>query len=137
MVRWQDAAHSFRQADAVFDLAARGLIQRQPLIRAQDHAANLAIVGQPELMRELVASRLAPLTPLPAATRQRLSETLEAWVAQPDRPQVIADRLQIHVQTVRYRMRQLRQLFGDSLQDPHARFELAMALRAERLGVVP
>jgi DNA-binding PucR family transcriptional regulator len=36
----------------------------------------------------------------------------------------------VHPQTVRYRMRQLRDLFGERLEDPDSRFELALALRA-------
>ena len=38
--------------------------------------------------------------------------------------------LHVHPQTVRYRLAQLRELFGDELEDPHARFELSLALRA-------
>ena len=40
----------------------------------------------------------------------------------------------MHPQTVRYRLKQLRELFGDRLEDPEARFELALALRAARDG---
>jgi DNA-binding PucR family transcriptional regulator len=36
----------------------------------------------------------------------------------------------VHEQTVRYRMNQLRELFGDALQDPDARFEIELSLRA-------
>ena len=36
----------------------------------------------------------------------------------------------MHPQTVRYRVKQLRELFGDALEDPEARFELGLALRA-------
>ena len=42
-------------------------------------------------------------------------------------------RLHIHPQTARYRLRQLQLLFGDALHEPDARFELEIALRAERL----
>jgi DNA-binding PucR family transcriptional regulator len=35
----------------------------------------------------------------------------------------------VHPQTVRYRLRQLRELYGERLDDPEARFELALALR--------
>jgi DNA-binding PucR family transcriptional regulator len=36
----------------------------------------------------------------------------------------------VHPQTVRYRVRQLRELFGEALEEPDGRFELALALRA-------
>jgi len=31
---------------------------------------------------------------------------------------------------VRYRLKQLRELFGDALENPESRFELSLALRA-------
>ena len=36
----------------------------------------------------------------------------------------------MHPQTVRYRVKQLRELFGDRLEDPEARFELGLALQS-------
>ena len=36
----------------------------------------------------------------------------------------------MHPQTVRYRLARLRERFGDALDDPDARFELALALRS-------
>jgi DNA-binding PucR family transcriptional regulator len=42
----------------------------------------------------------------------------------------MARELHVHPQTVRYRLAQLRELFGERLDDPDARFELALALRA-------
>jgi DNA-binding PucR family transcriptional regulator len=42
----------------------------------------------------------------------------------------MAAELGVHPQTVRYRLRQLRELFGTALEDPDARFELALALRS-------
>jgi DNA-binding PucR family transcriptional regulator len=41
----------------------------------------------------------------------------------------MAERLGLHVQTVRYRLKGLRELLGDALDDPDERFELALALR--------
>jgi DNA-binding PucR family transcriptional regulator len=35
----------------------------------------------------------------------------------------------VHVQTVRYRLGQLRELLGAALDDPRGRLELALALR--------
>jgi DNA-binding PucR family transcriptional regulator len=36
----------------------------------------------------------------------------------------------VHPQTVRYRLARLREHFGDALDDPEARFELEVVLRA-------
>ena len=41
----------------------------------------------------------------------------------------MAAELHVHPQTVRYRLARLRERFGERLDDPEARFELALALR--------
>jgi DNA-binding PucR family transcriptional regulator len=61
-------------------------------------------------------------------------ETLAAWLADPGRPQAMADRLGLHVQTIRYRLKILRELLGEALDDPDERFELSLALRVDRPG---
>jgi DNA-binding PucR family transcriptional regulator len=42
--------------------------------------------------------------------------------------------LHVHPQTVRYRLNRLRELYGDALDDPDARFELELALRSRALA---
>jgi len=42
----------------------------------------------------------------------------------------MAAELDVHPQTARYRIARLRELFGEDLEDPDARFELELALRA-------
>jgi len=42
----------------------------------------------------------------------------------------MADELEVHPQTARYRIARLKELFGEDLDDPDARFELELALRA-------
>ncbi len=45
----------------------------------------------------------------------------------------VAEALHVHPQTVRYRLAQLRELFGPALDSPAARFGLLLALRG-RVG---
>jgi DNA-binding PucR family transcriptional regulator len=52
------------------------------------------------------------------------------WLAEQGRLGAVAERLEIHPQTARYRMGRLRELFGDALDDPDSRFWLQVALRA-------
>jgi DNA-binding PucR family transcriptional regulator len=54
----------------------------------------------------------------------------QAW--QGARPRS-APRLGIHPQAARYRVNRLRELFGDALDDPGARLELELSLRARGL----
>lgn len=99
------------------------------LIVADDHLADLLLAADPHVAADLAASRLAPLAELADGPRARLTETLAAWLDRPGQVQAVAAALGVHPQTVRYRVRQLRDLFGERLEDPDARFELALALR--------
>ncbi len=58
-----------------------------------------------------------------------MTETLRAWLDRPGQVQAVAATLGVHPQTVRYRLNSLRELFGERLEDPDARFELSLALR--------
>lgn len=131
----QRAAASARRAAALSRLVGAGaIVAAGPVVRSDEHELALLLGADPELAAGLADRRLAPLDGLAPGQRRRLAETLAGWLARPDRPQAIADELGVHVQTVRYRVRQLRELFGEALDDPDARFELALALRARATG---
>jgi PucR-like helix-turn-helix protein len=127
-VPWNESATSLRRAAAAYRLAAGGRI-RGGLVVAEDHLATLLLSADRGLAADLAASRLAPLATLGDGPRARLTETLRAWLDRPGQVQAVAAELDVHPQTVRYRLRQLRELFGQRLEDPEARFELALALR--------
>jgi DNA-binding PucR family transcriptional regulator len=95
-----------------------------------DHLGALVLAGDPRLVADLARRRLAPLDGLPAKVRHRLAETLLQWLTLRGQRGRIAAVLQVHPQTVRYRLTQLRTLFGTALDDPDARFELELVLRA-------
>jgi PucR-like helix-turn-helix protein len=127
-VPWHEATASLRRAAAAYRLAAAGGIEG-PLVIAEDHLATLLLAADRDLAADLAASRLAPLATLADGPRARLTETLRAWLDRPGQVQAVAAELGVHPQTVRYRLRQLRELFGTRLEDPEARFELSLALR--------
>jgi PucR C-terminal helix-turn-helix domain len=110
---------------------------RGGLIVAEDHLLDLILGRDEELAAELAARRLAPLAGLAPATRERLLETLRAWLDAHGEARPAAAALHVHVQTVRYRLGQLRDLLGDALDDPAGRLELALALRVERGSAGP
>ena len=142
-VEWHNGSASARRAIATQRLVAAGKLPRlaagddgaaaapaaHGLIVADDHLADLLLAADPRLAADLAASRLAPLAELAEGPRARLTETLAAWLDRPGQVQAVAAALGVHPQTVRYRVRQLRDLFGDRLDDPDARFELSLALR--------
>src|SRR5688572_629206 len=124
-VEWPAASASARRATATHRLAAAGRLSSATggLIVADDHRADLLLAADPRIAADLAATRLAPLAELAEGPRARLTETLAAWLARPGQVQAVAAALGVHPQTVRYRVRQLRDLFGDRLDDPDARFE--------------
>jgi hypothetical protein len=126
-----DAPRSARRARLALDLVARPAGE---FVTADDHLLDLILHCDSELASELAARRLAPLDALPAATRSRLLETLAAWLDAHGEARPAATALHVHVQTVRYRLGQLRDLLGDALDDPSSRLELALALRVARAG---
>jgi hypothetical protein len=96
----------------------------------EEHLAELVVQAEPLAIADLAARRLAPLEDLRPAVRERLAETLLAWLRHQGQRAPIAADLFVHPQTVGYRVAQLKEVFGDTLDDPEARFELELVLRA-------
>lgn len=86
-----------------------------------------------ELIDDLALRCLAPLAHCGPTHGRRLAETLLAWLETRGGAPEVAARLGVHPQTVRYRLRQIRELWGDEIDDPDRRFELELVLRAQRL----
>lgn len=132
-VRLGDAASSLRWARRGVDLIKRGVIRDGPVAWCRDHLSTLWLLADEFLVSELIKRALAPLSGLTIKQRNRIGETLLAWLDTRGSAPEIAERLAIHPQTVRYRMRQVEKLFGAALDDPRSRLELEIALRAQRL----
>ncbi|MEA2480656.1 MAG: hypothetical protein QOJ07_2578, partial [Thermoleophilaceae bacterium] len=115
---------SARRATLALALARDGT-----LVIADEHRLDLVLRSDPALAEELRTRALQPLAGLPSGQRERLLETLAAWLDAQGEARPAAERLHVHVQTVRYRVGQLRDLLGDALDDPGGRLELAIALR--------
>ena len=79
-------------------------------------------------MADLRSQVLAPLAELRPAAAEKLTETLRSWLLHQGRRDEVAAELFVHPQTVRYRMQQLRELYGDRLTDPDWLLRLTIAL---------
>jgi hypothetical protein len=123
-----DAAVSAERARLTQRLVADGLLPG-PLAIAGEHLPELVLHADPRLAGDLAAAALAPLGDLSERARAKLEATLRAWLDHRGRVEETAAALGVHPQTVRYRLNQLRDAFGDRLDDPDARFALALALR--------
>ncbi|MEW2353810.1 helix-turn-helix domain-containing protein [Spirillospora sp. NPDC029432] len=129
-----EAARSIQWARKTLGLVERGVIEADSgVIRSVEHMSTLILFQDEELITSLAELRLAPLAHLRAGQQDRLAETLLAWLQSGRNANEVALRLHVHPQTVRYRLRQLEELFGDQLMDPDLRFDLEIVLRARAL----
>jgi hypothetical protein len=126
-------ARPWLTAGTSYARAARGLELRagqgdEATYDTEEHLTDLVLAADPEAVADLRARVLAPLDKVRPATRQKLTETLRAWLLHQGRRDDVAAALFVHPQTVRYRMGQLRELYGDRLEDPSLVRDLTIAL---------
>jgi DNA-binding PucR family transcriptional regulator len=84
--------------------------------------------ADPAARADLREQLLAPLADLRPATAEKLTDTLRSWLLHQGRREEVAAELFVHPQTVRYRMGQLRELYGERLDDPETVLALVVAL---------
>jgi hypothetical protein len=92
------------------------------------HLVALVLDADPAARADLRAQLLAPLAGLRPSTAEKLTDTLRCWLLYQGRRDDVAAALFVHPQTVRYRMGQLRELYGDRLEDPETVLALTVAL---------
>lgn len=111
---------------------ARRFVERHGMGRrtedTDDHLVSLVLSADGEALRDLRTRTLRPLAHLRPDTAARLTETLRSWLLHHGRRDAVAADLVVHPQTVRYRMTQVRELFGDALNQPESVLELTVAL---------
>ena len=83
---------------------------------------TLWLMSDGPLIDQIARRQLAKMDGLTSRQRERLTETLRAWLRTRGTAARVGDDLGVHPQTVRYRMRQIEQTLGDDLADPDARF---------------
>ncbi len=125
-----EASESWQLAKAALRAAEAGAVSADGLLKAEDHLADLILLEGGSLVARIASHRLAPFDSLTENARARMSETALAFVRQRGNSVEMAAELHVHPQTARYRVARLRELLGDQLDDPDARFELEMALRS-------
>jgi len=84
------------------------------------------------LVDRIATRYLKPFNSLTPKAQERMRETALAYVQHGGNAVQMAQALNLHPQTIRYRVTQLRELLGDRLSDPGSRLELEVALRASR-----
>lgn len=134
-------ALSLRWARHALTLVERGLLPGEGPVRCVDHIASLSTLAADELVGATAEAVLGPLLELPPPRRQPLAETLLTYLQCGDNAVIAAERLHIHEQTVRYRLRRITELTGGCFTEPDGRLDLMLMLswlvrtgRADRAG---
>lgn len=127
------AADSLRWAEQALTLAESGAIEPAPVIRCEDHLVEMWLLSDPKLARQIARRQMSVLEQIPPHERAWLIDTFEPWLERRGTAAEIAAMLGVHVQTVRYRIRQLKEIFGDRIDDPDQRLAFELTLRVIRL----
>jgi DNA-binding PucR family transcriptional regulator len=105
-----------------------GLGEETAIVDCDRRLSELILGADPEAIGELRRQVLAPLAGVRPAVRRNLVLTLRWWLLSQGRRDAVAAELHVSPQTVRYRLAQLRERYGDRLEDPQTVFDLTVAL---------
>ena len=119
-VPWLEARRSVDRAVRARELGVE--------VDTESDLPRLVLHADESALADLRVRALAPLSGLRPAAAEKLADTLRAWLLHQGRRDDVAAALFVHPQTVRYRMGQLRDLYGDRLEDPDTVLELTLAL---------
>jgi DNA-binding PucR family transcriptional regulator len=125
---WVDAVTSWRRARRALELFGPS----PHVLDTEDQLAELVVTADADALADLRAHVLAPLGNVKPDVADRLAETLRSWLLHQGRRDAVAADLVVHPQTVRYRMTQIRELFGDQLLDPATVAQLVIALSTQK-----
>ncbi|MER7394950.1 helix-turn-helix domain-containing protein [Streptomyces sp. NPDC000151] len=90
------------------------------------------VARDPDEGHRVARQVLGPVLGLPSEERAVLLGTLQAWLDHDGSAERAAERLYVHANTVRYRLRRLQELTGRSLTQPRAIADLVVAMEAVR-----
>jgi hypothetical protein len=129
-------ARSYAEARRAADFAAA---LGRPAARHEDLGlfALLADGGDPAALADLVAEWLGPLLAHDRRRRAALLPTLAAFLDSGAAQQATADTLGVHVSTLKYRLARIGEILGRDITAPDIRFQLQVALAAQRTLAVP
>ena len=125
---------SWSLARTALSAARAGALPSGGLLAVDDLLADLLVLRSGSLGERIAARRLEPLEALTEKAGARMRQTALSYVRRRGNSVAMARELHVHPQTARYRIARLRELLGDQLDDPDARFELEVALRGRALS---
>ncbi|KRE35476.1 hypothetical protein ASG73_16190 [Janibacter sp. Soil728] len=111
-----------------YERAVRAVGLREGVVDTDALLPELVLHADPAALADLRAAALAPFDEVTDGAADRLAETLRAWLLLQGRRELVAEALHVHPQTVRYRMNQVRDLYGERLNDPDEVLAILLAL---------
>ena len=121
---WHEVSGSYARALRILDLY--GL--RPEAIDTESRLTELVVAADGDALADLRTLALKPFSGMKPETARRLAETLRSWLLHQGRRNDVAAHLVVHPQTVRYRMAQIREAYGNLLEDPEFVSGLMVAL---------
>lgn len=107
-------------------------------VRFGDEPVGHLLIAVPAAGRRAAAQILGPILQLPEPERDDLIAALDAWYRCGGSAAAVAETMHCHRNTVRYRLRKIRDLTGRDTTDPRQSAELYLALEAwSLLGAAP
>ena len=103
------------------------------LVRYEDVPIAVLLATAPDAAATVASRILGPVLALPEAECDNILSTLRVWFAADGATSVAAEKMHVHRNTVRYRLRRLEELTGRSLAQPTGLAELYLALEATRI----
>ncbi len=125
---------ALRQARLAY--ATTGPASREVVRYGQVPIAVL-LASAPDAAALVAQAVLGPVLALPTSECELLLGTLRMWFAEQGATSAAAEKLYVHRNTVRYRLRRLEELTGRSLSQPTGVAELHLALEAARILHLP
>ncbi|WP_170225091.1 helix-turn-helix domain-containing protein [Nocardioides albertanoniae] len=124
--------------DAVrWGLRALALLSEQVIHASEDgivwctaYQAELWLHADPTLRRFTDEQLLAPLLDETPKRRLALAETMLVWLRTRPSAPIVAEQLTVHEQTVRHRLKRIKEMFGHRLSDPAEAVGLLAALES-------
>lgn len=134
-VKRVQAHDAIRWAGRGLELVGEGHIEvpDDHVVDCEKHQTLLCLHADPALRQVSDDSVLAPLLNQTQKRRMALAETMLLWLQTHESAPCLAARLGVHDQTVRHRLRRLRDLFGARLHDPSQTAILLIALESSIL----
>ncbi|WP_156393710.1 helix-turn-helix domain-containing protein [Nocardioides sp. Root140] len=126
------SAHALRWGLQTLKLVADRIIDApgDGVVWCEAHQAELCLHADPVLRRCADEQVLAPLLAETPKRRAALAETMLVWLQTGHTAPAVARLLKVHEQTVRSRLKHIKHLFGDRLDDPAETVGLLTALES-------